>query len=99
MTERTVYLPAGEWIDFWTGELLDSEGETFVRPAPLDVIPAFVRAGAIIPRAVEGIDTPHPDADDLPSTLLEIGEPDDGLNDERGLLHVSVDEGGEVSVE
>ena len=61
VTERTVYLPAGEWIDFWTGELIDSEGGTVVRPAPIDVIPVFVRAGALIPRAVEGIDTLFPD--------------------------------------
>ena len=48
--ERSVYLPAGpvEWIDFWTGKCV-AAGRTHVAPAPLERIPIFVPAGAIIP--------------------------------------------------
>jgi alpha-glucosidase (family GH31 glycosyl hydrolase) len=48
-TERNVYLPAGEWVDFWTGAIY--RGPTWLRrwPAPLDTVPLFVRRGAIIP--------------------------------------------------
>lgn len=47
-TSREVYLPAGEWFNFWTGE--KSVGPAHVRVgAPLDVLPLFVRGGAIIP--------------------------------------------------
>ncbi|MCG3172327.1 MAG: hypothetical protein GMKNLPBB_00477 [Myxococcota bacterium] len=53
---REVYLPAGEWADWWTGEVLQG-GKTVSRPAPVDVIPVFVRAGAIIPLADPAIDT------------------------------------------
>ena len=47
--ERNVYLPAGEWFDFWTNQVYT--GPTWLRrwPAPLDTLPLFVRSGAIIP--------------------------------------------------
>lgn len=48
-TERTVYLPAGgDWYDFWTGKRMAGK-RTVVASAPLDTLPLFVRAGAIIP--------------------------------------------------
>jgi alpha-glucosidase len=48
--ERSVYLPKGPagWIDFWTGEH-HRAGATALAPAPLERIPLFVPAGAIIP--------------------------------------------------
>jgi alpha-glucosidase len=44
-----IYLPAGRWIDYWDGREYD--GPTVVNgyPAPLDRLPLFVKAGAIIP--------------------------------------------------
>ncbi|BAY10655.1 glycoside hydrolase family 31 protein [Calothrix sp. NIES-2098] len=45
---RAVYLPAGTWYDWWTGERY--EGSTHILShAPLEKMPLFVRAGAIIP--------------------------------------------------
>jgi alpha-D-xyloside xylohydrolase len=45
---RSVFLPAGRWWDFWTGSPLD--GGRFVEvDAPLEVLPLFVRDGAVIP--------------------------------------------------
>jgi alpha-glucosidase len=41
-----VTLPAGTWYDFWTGR--DASSTKTLNPA-LDVLPVFVRAGAIIP--------------------------------------------------
>lgn len=47
--EKLVYLPEGTWYDYWTGE--EKEGEQFfVRNAPLDVCPIYVKAGAVIPK-------------------------------------------------
>jgi len=46
--ERWVYLPAGGWRDFWTGELIPGD-QTVTRPAEIDTIPVLVRAGSIIP--------------------------------------------------
>ena len=47
-TAWPVYLPAGDWYDFWTGERHEGPGG-ITAPAPLDRLPLFVRAGAIIP--------------------------------------------------
>ena len=49
---RDIYLPAGRWINFWTGEALDSEGEHFTVTAALDEMPVFVKAGAVVPMAM-----------------------------------------------
>jgi hypothetical protein len=47
-TEREVYLPRGYWVDFWTDSLYAGP-ESVLADAPLDRIPVFVRAGAMIP--------------------------------------------------
>jgi alpha-glucosidase/alpha-D-xyloside xylohydrolase len=45
---RRVYLPAGTWFDWWTGE--KHSGRAWVeRPVNLETMPIYVRAGAIIP--------------------------------------------------
>jgi alpha-D-xyloside xylohydrolase len=45
---RRVYLPVGEWYDFWTGARLTG-GQTVDAMAPVDRMPLFVRAGSIVP--------------------------------------------------
>jgi len=46
---KETYLPAGtDWYDFWTGEKLTG-GKKVTKETPFDIIPLYVRAGAIIP--------------------------------------------------
>ncbi|WP_187263097.1 glycoside hydrolase family 31 protein [Pontibacter beigongshangensis] len=45
---RVVYLPEGEWVEYWTGERFTGKKHYNV-VAPLDQLPIFVKAGAIIP--------------------------------------------------
>ena len=45
---RNVYLPGGEWYDWWTGEKL-SGGRSVTRDVDLATLPIYARAGAIIP--------------------------------------------------
>jgi alpha-D-xyloside xylohydrolase len=45
---RSVYLPKATWYDFWTGEKHQGE-QRIEAAAPLDKLPLFVRAGAILP--------------------------------------------------
>ena len=47
---RKVYLPSnkGGWYNFWTGEK-EAGGKTIETPAPIDIIPLFVKAGSIVP--------------------------------------------------
>ncbi|RYZ32516.1 MAG: glycoside hydrolase family 31 protein, partial [Sphingobacteriales bacterium] len=47
-SSRRLYLPAGNWYDFWTNEKL--EGSRFIsRQLDLATMPLYVREGAIIP--------------------------------------------------
>ena len=44
---RTVYLPEGQWTDYWTGEKF--EGKKYILTlAPLAKLPIYVKAGAIV---------------------------------------------------
>jgi alpha-glucosidase len=45
---RSVYLPKGKWIDYWTDHRYTGPATVQVS-APLDKLPLFVRGGAIVP--------------------------------------------------
>ncbi|MBI4604660.1 MAG: DUF5110 domain-containing protein [Planctomycetes bacterium] len=45
---RRLYLPAGDWYDWWTGERL-AGGRWIERPVDLATLPLYARAGAVIP--------------------------------------------------
>lgn len=50
---RKVYLPAGtSWYDFWTGDKIDG-GQEIVKETPVDIIPLYIKAGAILPLGPE----------------------------------------------
>ena len=46
---KVIQLPPGSWYDYWTGEKSSDKELKKMKPA-LDEVPAFVRAGAIVPR-------------------------------------------------
>ncbi|GAF09497.1 glycoside hydrolase family 31 protein [Paenibacillus pini] len=58
---RAVYLPEGTWIDYWSGEAHEG-GKHILAYCPLDKMPMYVKAGAIISQgplkqyAQDGID-------------------------------------------
>jgi alpha-D-xyloside xylohydrolase len=56
VNQRAVYLPEGDWIDYWSGQRLAGR-RTLVADAPLDRMPIYVRAGAILPRIPEDVMT------------------------------------------
>jgi alpha-glucosidase/alpha-D-xyloside xylohydrolase len=47
-TRRTLYLPRGEWYDFWTESKIQG-GREISREVDLETMPLYVRAGAILP--------------------------------------------------
>jgi len=49
-TSRSVYLPAGKWINYNDKATIFSGGASVTASAPLATIPLFVKEGAIIPR-------------------------------------------------
>ncbi len=105
---RTVYLPEGEWFDFWTGERR-SGGQKFEVTKPVDQISVYVKSGSLLPLA-DPVERVKPDTcfaltvrayGSKPSafTLYE----DDGISfdydkgiQNRVVLHWSPDEGGKV---
>ena len=58
-TSRELTLPPGDWIDWWTGEVLAGGGEVTV-DAPLEKLPLFLRAGGIVPMLRPTIDSLAP---------------------------------------
>ncbi|WP_345950246.1 TIM-barrel domain-containing protein [Mucilaginibacter sp. PAMB04274] len=49
---RTVYLPEGNWVDYWTGQTYT--GKQYIHVVtPLDKLPLYVKAGSIIPMQPE----------------------------------------------
>ncbi len=69
--QRAVYLPKGRWVDLWRSaayrdhsgglrleeaSVLDGEA-TEVVPSPLDELPLFVKAGAVLPLLPPDVDT------------------------------------------
>jgi alpha-D-xyloside xylohydrolase len=47
-SSRRLYLPAGQWVDFWTGAPV-AGAQSIEAAAPLDRLPLYVRAGSILP--------------------------------------------------
>jgi alpha-D-xyloside xylohydrolase len=46
--QRRVYLPPGEWVDYWTKETV-AGGEWLDVDVPLETLPLWVKAGAVVP--------------------------------------------------
>lgn len=61
LREREVYLPKGEWFDFWSDRRI-SGGKTIKVDAPLNRIPLFIRGEAVVPswRPVQSTSTLPP---------------------------------------
>ncbi|MBN1436803.1 MAG: DUF4968 domain-containing protein [Sedimentisphaerales bacterium] len=46
--KRSIYLPAGTWIDYWSKETIVSTGQWIERDIDLETMPIYVKAGSII---------------------------------------------------
>jgi len=65
---RTIYLPPGKWIEFFTGKEYDGD-TTFTAHYAVDETPAFVRDGSIIP---EQPDMAYSNAKPLTTLIINI---------------------------
>ena len=72
-TQRAVYLPPGEWLDYWTGEALVG-GRVVVADAAVDSMPLYVRQGAILPKIPDDVMTLVPAAEIGDKTLKALDE-------------------------
>ena len=70
-TTRSVYLPPGEWQDFWTGK--PEHGPVKIQASvPLNRIPLWVKSGTVLPLAGPTLNTE--DAQSFKLTALVYGE-------------------------
>jgi alpha-D-xyloside xylohydrolase len=56
---RSVYLPEGDWFDYWTGKQYAGKQQIQIQ-APLEQIPLFVRSGTLLPLADVTLHTDDP---------------------------------------
>jgi alpha-D-xyloside xylohydrolase len=64
VTERSLHLPPGTWVHWFTGESFGGPADVTV-DAPLGTPPVFIRQGAVIPLLPEDLDT-----------LVEVDDPE-----------------------
>jgi len=72
-TQRPVYLPPGAWVDYWTGKPATG-GTTVIADAPLDTIPVWARADAIIPKIPEDVMTLVPPSESGNTTVHSLDD-------------------------
>jgi alpha-D-xyloside xylohydrolase len=86
---RQVYLPEGRWVDFRTHTVLEG-GRHLDVSAPLDCVPLYVRAGAILPLGPLRQHTEE--ASDEPLTVnlyAPAGEAEYVLDEPEGPVHLA----------
>lgn len=64
--KRRLYLPRGQWYDFWSGKAVRG-GQVIVASAPLETVPLYVRGGAIVPMG-----PPKNTVDAMPNGALQL---------------------------
>ena len=67
-TQKDIYLPPGEWVDYFTDKVYEGE-RTIQRQCPVEEIPLFVKSGSIIPRQPE---CDYSDQKPLDTLIIEI---------------------------
>jgi alpha-D-xyloside xylohydrolase len=72
-TQRPVYLPPGDWVNYWTGAQV-SGGKTVIADAPLATIPVWVRAGAVLPKIPEDVMTLVPQSESGNTTVKSLDD-------------------------
>jgi alpha-D-xyloside xylohydrolase len=72
-TQRTVYLPAGDWVNYWSGDQI-AGGKVVVADAPVDSIPVWVRAGAVVPKIPEDVMTLVPQKESGSTTVKSLDD-------------------------
>lgn len=71
-SQKTLHLPAGQWIDFWDRSKTIAGNQTLNLTLPLDRYPIYIRNGAIIPMNVRNNITGHGDTASAGKTTLLI---------------------------
>ncbi len=88
-TRRPVYLPAGDWVDYWTGAAVKG-GQTVVVDVPVDRIAVYARAGAVVPKIPEDVMTLVPQSESGNTAVKSL--------DDRRVYEINDDGGGSSTI-
>jgi alpha-glucosidase len=80
-----IYLPAGQWIDYWDGRRLEGPTSINAYPVTLEKLPLLVRAGAIIPMYPEMLYNNQKPKDPLTLDIYPYGRSSFELYEDDGL--------------
>jgi hypothetical protein len=97
-----IYLPAGRWIDYWDGAEFNGSTTLNGYAAPLEKLPIFVRAGAIIPMYPEMLYDGEKPKDPVTLDIYPSGKSSYSLYEDDGLTRAYQANGfarTEISVE
>ncbi len=89
--QRSVYLPAGQWVDYWSGQNFEGPKNLMIT-APLDRLPLYVCSGAVIPMMEPANRIPLQQIDPLILDIYPSGKiiyqflEDEGATDIQGEL-------------
>ena len=72
-TWRSVYLPKGKWINYWTGNIETGPKDVEVH-ASLSQIPVFVKYGAVIPMLPKNIQTLVPRNPQMKKDIISLSD-------------------------
>lgn len=81
---RNIYLPEGNWVNFFTGELRKGGRWLNDMPYTLDMMPVWVRDGAIIPIYTEAVSNTD-EMDMTKAEMITIDEDFEGIFELLGL--------------
>jgi alpha-glucosidase (family GH31 glycosyl hydrolase) len=81
---RDIYLPPGEWIDYFTGKLFKGDQTIHEEYSIMDM-PVFVKAGAVIPGAAQMAYSDQRPLDTLVIDVFGIGKDEFTLYEDDGI--------------
>jgi hypothetical protein len=88
-----IYLPAGLWYDYWTGTEYTGPMTLDNYSAPLDILPIFVKAGAIVPMWPDMLffdEKPH---DPITLDIYPAGDTSFDMYEDDGVTRQAIDGG------
>jgi alpha-glucosidase len=80
-----IYLPAGKWIDYWDGREFSGPMTLNSYEAPLDKLPLFVKAGAIVPMYPEMLHDREKPKDPVTIDIYPFGKTSFSLYEDDGV--------------
>jgi alpha-D-xyloside xylohydrolase len=89
--KHRVYLPEGQWFDYWTGKAFKGP-KNLVLDVPLDILPLYVRGGAIIPKMQRAWRIPEERIDPLIIEVWPHGSSTYHLYEDDGVTEFSCDQ-------